>query len=166
MCKRAYSRLTMLTKLRYVGTSVEDLLIIYSLYIRSILEYCAVTYHSSLTQAQSDKIERVQKTCLRVILSDMYISYEAALEMCNLEKLSTRRERRCLNFSLNSLKHETNRKLFPRNDRNLAHNQRKKEHFQVNWARTEAYRKSAIPYCQRLLNKHFHWKLSNFLFIL
>ena len=61
LCRRAYSRLTMLTKLRYVGTSVEDLLIIYSLYIRSILEYCAVAYHSSLTQAQSDKIERVQR---------------------------------------------------------------------------------------------------------
>ena len=146
----------MLTKLKYVGTSVEDLLVIYSLYITSVLEYCAVGYHSSLTKAQSDKIERVQKTCLLEVLSDMYVSYEAALEMCNLEKLSTRRERRCLNFSLNCLKHETNKKLFLCNERNLAHNQRNKEHFQVNWARTEAYRKSAIPYCQKLLNKNFN----------
>ena len=155
LCKRAYSRLTMLTKLRYVGTSVEDLIVIYSLYIRSILEYCSVAYHSSLTQAQSDKIERVQKTCLRVILSDMYVNYEAALEMCNLEKLSTRREERCLKFALKCLKHETNQKLFPYNERNLVQNLKNKERFKVNWARTEAYRKSAIPHCQRLLNKHF-----------
>ena len=70
----------MLTKLRYVGTKIEDLVEIYILYIRSITEYCSVAYHSSLTVAQSDKIERIQKVCLRVILGDMYVSYEAALE--------------------------------------------------------------------------------------
>ena len=78
----------MITKLKYVGTSIEDLIDIYILYIRSIAEYCSVAYHSSLNQAQSDKIERIQKTCLRVILGEMYVSYEAALEMCGLQTLS------------------------------------------------------------------------------
>ena len=32
---------------------------------------------------------------------------------------------------------------------------RNRESFEVNFARTESYRKSAIPYCQRILNKHF-----------
>ena len=68
---RAFSRLSMLTKLRYVGTKIEDLVEIYILYIRSITEYCSVAYHSSLTVAQSDKLERIQKVCLRVILGDM-----------------------------------------------------------------------------------------------
>ena len=53
--KKAYARLSMLTKLRYVGVSREDLLDIYILFIRSVTEYCAVAFHSSLTQQQTQK---------------------------------------------------------------------------------------------------------------
>ena len=152
---RAFSRLSMLIKLRYVGTKIEDLVEIYILYIRSITEYCSVAYHSSLTVAQSDKLERIQKVCLRVILGDMYISYEAALEMCGLKSLSLRREKRCLNFSLKCVKHPVNNRLFPLNTRTFGQSQNTREVFEVNWARTTTYKKSAIPYCQRQLNAHF-----------
>ena len=64
-----YSRLSMLTRLKYVGVNTEDLLEVYKLFIRSIIEYCSVVYHSRLTEEQSNKIERIQKTCLRVILT-------------------------------------------------------------------------------------------------
>ena len=65
MCRKAYSRISMLTKLRYVGVSTEDLIDIYVLFIRSITEYCAVAWHSSMTVAQATDIERIQKTCMR-----------------------------------------------------------------------------------------------------
>ena len=68
ICIKAYSRLQMITKLKYVGTKTEDLLDIYILYIRSITEYCSVVFHSFLTNELSEKLERIQKTCLRVIL--------------------------------------------------------------------------------------------------
>ena len=90
MCKKAYSRLGMLTKLKYVGVPTEDLLDIYILFIRSVTEYCAVVFHSSLTLQQSEKIEKIQKTSLKVILGEMYVSYTAALEMCGLDSLSER----------------------------------------------------------------------------
>ena len=122
----------MITKLKYVGTSIEDLIDVYVLYIRSVAEYCSVAYHSSLTQAQSEKIERIQKTCLRVILGDMYVSYDAALEMCGLKKLSIRREQRCLNFSMKCVKHEKNSRLFPLNTRTFGQEQNTKEAFVVN----------------------------------
>lgn len=32
---------------------------------------------------------------------------------------------------------------------------RQRERFVVNFARTQAYQKSAIPFCQNLLNTHF-----------
>ena len=35
---------------------MEDLIDIYILFIRSITEYCAVAFHSSLTQEQSNKL--------------------------------------------------------------------------------------------------------------
>ena len=34
---------------------------------------------------QSEQIERIQKTCLKVILGEMNVSYEAALEMCGID---------------------------------------------------------------------------------
>ena len=41
-------------------------------------------------------IERVQKLCMKIILGEQYNGYESALETCGLEKLSDRRESRCL----------------------------------------------------------------------
>ena len=78
ICKKAYARLGMITKLKYVGVSRQDLLDIYLLFIRRVIEYCSVSFHSSLTQDQTDKLERIQKTCLKVILGDEYEDYESA----------------------------------------------------------------------------------------
>ena len=158
MCRKAYSRIAMLTKLKYIGTSTDDLIEIYISFIRSLTEYCAVTFHSSLTGSQTANIERIQKTCLKIILGDNFVSYPAALEMTGLDSLYTRREKRCLNFSLKALKHPVHSRLFPtnRNQNNESTNVRNREKFHVNFARTECYRKSAIPYCQRMLNEHFN----------
>ena len=157
LCMKSYSRLTMITKLKYVGVKTEDLIDIYKLFIRSCLEYCSVVYHSSLTIEQSNKLERVQKTCLKVILGDNYVSYEAALEMSGLESLFIRRTRRCLNFSLGCLKYSKTSKLFPLNQ-NQEKSVRNHEKFHVNFAKTSKYQHSAIPYCQKLLNEHFRRK--------
>ena len=144
----------MLTKLKYVGVGIEDLLEIYKLFIRSVLEYCSVAFHSSLTMEQTEKLERIQKTCLKVIIGDMYISYNIALEMCSLETLSSRRHKRCLNFSLKCLKYPQTAKLFPLRPTNET-NVRDPEVFSVNFAKTSTYKKSAIPFCQRLLNEYY-----------
>ena len=66
ICKRAYSRLSMLTKLKYVGVSREDLLDTYILLIRSVTEYCAVVFHSSLTQEESRKLEQPENMPLSI----------------------------------------------------------------------------------------------------
>merc|ERR1719319_1780863 len=76
MCKRAYSRISMLTKLKYAGVSKENLVLLYKLHIRSCLEYVVVAWHSSLSSQQESSIERCQSVCLRIILQESYISYE------------------------------------------------------------------------------------------
>ena len=159
LCKKAYARISMLTKLRYAGVSIEDLLHIYKQYIRTKLEYCSVVFHSSLTVQQSASLERCQAVCLRVILQDNYISHSAALEMTGLDLLADRRKARCLSFSLKCTKDTYNARFFPRNP-NLDHTleARKREEFKVNFCRTKQYLNSAIPYCQRLLNKHYQSK--------
>ena len=155
-CKAAYQRVSMLTKLRYAGETVENLLHIYKQFIRSKLEYCSVAFHSSLTLNQSKAIERCQAVCLRIILQESYESYESALVKTGCEKLSTRRHNRCLDFSLKCIGHKQNKRMFPTNP-NLQNGieVRQRERFIVNFARTQAYQRSAIPYCQNLLNTHF-----------
>ena len=152
---KSYSRLSMLTKLKYVGTSIEDLLEIYKLFIRSVTEYCSVAFRSSLTLEVSNKLERIQKMCLKIILEEMYIDYDSSLEMCGLDTLQNRRTSRCLKFALKCTQHSRNQKMFPLNTRTHGQALSSKELFEVNWARTERYKKSAIPFCQRLLSEHF-----------
>ena len=122
------------------------------MYISSRLEYCSVVFHSSLTKQQEAALDR----CLRVILQESYISYSLALEMCGFKTLHARRLDRCLSFSLKSIKHEQNKRIFPPNPNLDIHIEaRNREQFQVNFARTNSYRNSAVPFCQRLLNDHF-----------
>ena len=158
ICKQAYSRLSMLTRLKYVGTTIEDLVELYVLFIRSVTEYCSVVYHSRLTTEQTNKLERIQKTCLKVILGEMYVDYSSALEMTGLASLENRRLKRCLDFSLKCINHPRNMQMFPRNEVNPSYKIRNNEKFKVNFAKTSTYKKSTIPFCQRLLNQHFKKK--------
>ena len=152
--QKAYSRISLLTELKYVGTSTEDLINVYVLFIRSCLEYCSVAFHSSLTLQQSGMLERAQKVCLRVLLGDMYIDYYSALEMCSLRKLHDRREIRCTNFTQAALKHKKHREMFPvsSNYSSNTHGLRNPEKYVVNFSAGEKYRTSTIPFLQRRLN--------------
>ena len=83
-----------------MGVSIEDLIDIYILYIRSIAEYWLLVFHSSLAQEESNKIERIKKTCLKVI----NINYELP---CHIEG----KKRKTLpNFSLKCVRHTKNKR--------------------------------------------------------
>ena len=152
ICKSAYARMTMITKLKYVGTPLHDLIDIYILYIRSLLEYCSVVWHSTLTQSQSSQLEAVQKLSLNIILGDLYTDYQSALDLTGLVSLQERREERCLKLSLKCLVHPIHSDIIPLNPNTQTISARHREHFKVNKARTESYRMSAVPYMQRKLN--------------
>ena len=84
ICKKAFSRMGMLSKLKYISVPKEDLIEIYCLLLRSTAEYCSAVFAPSLTCEQERKLTNIEKTALRIILSDNYISYDAALEMTGL----------------------------------------------------------------------------------
>ena len=112
----------------------------------------SVLWHSSLTLAQEKKIENIQVTSLRVILQESFVSYPASLEMTGLQKLSDRRRDRCLVWAKRCLKNPTMKDMFPLNP-SIDYDVRARERYTVNFANTECYRDSTIPYCQRLLNE-------------
>ena len=151
-CKGAYARLSMLSKLKYTGVSTEDLLEIYRLFIRSKAEYMSALWHSGLTQEQTNKIENIQKSSLKIILQEMYIDYDIALEISGLSRLSLRRQTHCLTFAKRCLRNKQTAQMFPLNPDAL-YDLRNTDKFQVNFAHTENYKNSAVPYCQRLLNQ-------------
>ena len=115
-----------------------------------------MVFHSSLTQEDVQNLERIQKTSLKVIFGNEYESYESALQKSGLETLHARRETRCLEFAKRCIKHPVHSRLFPLNEFPLSdapsNAVRNPEKFSVNFAKTSIYKKSAIPYCQRLLN--------------
>ena len=141
ICKKAYGRISMLSKLKYAGVSIEDLLEIYCLFVRSKAEYCSVVFASSLTLDQKKKLENIEKTCLRIILQEMYIGYTEACEMLSISPISARREARMLNYAKKCVKHPTNARFFPRNPNHSVNPLiREREPFKVNFTRTETYR--------------------------
>ena len=102
-------------KIKYVGVKTEDLIELYCMHIRSLTKYCSTVFHSFLTQKLSNKIEAIQKTCLRVTIGVMYVDYNAALEMCGLKTLHKRREHRSIKFAIKCITHSTNSEMFPLN---------------------------------------------------
>ena len=57
----------------------EHLKHIYKTFIRSNLEFSSTVWHSSLSMADRQDLERVQKPAVKVILKKDYVSYEEAL---------------------------------------------------------------------------------------
>ena len=148
LIKKGYQRMLILQKLYSFKVQTSDLVHIYILYIRSILEQSCVVWHHSITDEEKSDLERVQRVACKIILQENYETYEQALEDLNLEPLSTRREILCLRFAKKCAKHEKAKELFPPNL-----DQRNRDKYMVQFARTSRLRDSAIPQLQRALNR-------------
>ena len=122
--------------------------------MRSILEQSATVWHSSLTQENSDDIERVQKSAVKIMLGNKYIGYKKSLEKLDMDTLKNTREILCLNFALKSRKCLKTKHMFPENDKLHSMELRKPERYKVDHANTERFRKSSVIYMQNLQNKH------------
>ena len=151
--KEANKRMVFLHKSSKFTCNKSDLKKIYILQIRSKLEQSAVVWHSSLTQKCKNKLERVQKSALRLILGDQFFSYKNALKVLNLQTLDERRESLCLGFAKKCLQENKFKSMFPKKPQIHNMKRRTNEKFIVKRSFTERHRKSAIPSMQRLLNK-------------
>ena len=148
---KAYTRIIMLRKLCEFKVNINDLIQIYILYIRSVVEQSCVVWGSAITEQEKLDIERIQKTSLKIIYKADYISYENALTLSKLPSLTERRAKLMLKFALKCVKNERTATMFPKSRANRT--TRNKEQYEVPYARTERYRQSAIPTMARLLNE-------------
>ena len=66
--------------------------------VRSLLEINVEIWNGRLTAKNVLDLEKIQIRCFKIILKKKYCSYNAALELFELERLSSRREALCLSF--------------------------------------------------------------------
>ena len=157
--KKANARMELVRRVAGFGAAEEDLKIIYFLFVRSLLEQSAPVWHSSLTEENSDDLERVQKSAVKIILGTKYLGYEKSLAKLDMLSLKERREQLCLSFAEKCVKKPKTQNMFPTNKKKHLMETRNPEHYMVTKANTERFKKSAIIYMQNLLNEN-HLKTS------
>ena len=150
----AYSRLWAISRLKTAKVSDDDILLFYTMKIRSVLEYAAPVFSSMLTMQQSSDIERIQKIVVKIILGQRYKEYDIACHSLSISTLESRRKQLSLRFALACLKSPQHRHLFqPR--KSLYYKLRNIQSFETPHCHTKRYARSPVPYLTSLLNEHF-----------
>ena len=152
LVKRAHKRMIMLRKLKEFRVKQKDMLLVYKLYIRSVIEQSSVVWSSSLTQEEELALERTQKVALRLIYQSDYESYENALLLADIPTVTERFRMLAVRFATKCTKSENTAHMFPLAPK-PAKDMRMIENFHVPMARKERFFKSAIPTMARALNE-------------
>ena len=140
-----------------MGASTAALLDTYIKHVRSVVEFAAVLWTSSLTQEDIGSIKRVQKCAFAVILGSNYNNYGAACAILSMEKLSIRREKLSLKYAKKSSEHQINKHWFVLNTADTITRNIPAKYKPV-LVRTRRLLKSAIPYLTQLLNTNANKK--------
>ena len=111
-----------------------------------------VVWHNSLTQDNTNDLERTQKTFCKLVLKEKYKDYENALNLLNIESLQKRREVLTLKFAKNGIKLNNLKDLLPEQENLRNIETRHQDKYKVNFANTDRLKNSSIISMQNLLN--------------
>ena len=141
--KQAYANMWIIKRLSELGVSVEDKLMTYQSRIRVYLEQNVALWHFSISKKLSHIIEKVQRTCVIIILGQLSTpDYMCNLALLDIEPLSVRRENLCVKFAKKTFQHPVHRNMFKLSSGKSAKVAKKVE---VPFARTARYDKSSVP---------------------
>ena len=126
---------------------------VYKKEIRCLLEYAVQVWNGALTKKDSNKIEKIQKIVLRLLLGEKYQSYTEACEKFGLEKLYIRRKQLCVKFCEKEFKNSTGffTKIGTQNRRRVS----KKKFVHEPKTRTQRHFTSCFSYLARTFNQQF-----------
>ena len=116
LIKKANARMQLLRKCATFTKDKSELTNIYILFIRSILEQSCVLWHSSQNKEDSDNLERIQKSAVKIILQEDSIDYLEGLFKLNLETLFQRRVSVCKKFAEDTSKHKKLKGMCPKSE--------------------------------------------------
>ena len=112
LIRKASKRYFLLLHYKRAGLPTDRLKDVYCAITRSILEYSSVVYHSQLNIGQSNKLEWVQKRCLRAIYGYDH-TYKELLLLSGLASLKDRRTIAFEKFATNISKNRKYVHWFP-----------------------------------------------------
>ena len=92
LTNKVNKRMVFLRKIHSFGASKSDMVHLWVVYCRSILEQSAVLWQGGLTAENRDNLERTQKSFVKLILRGNYTNYEESLLQLNLQTLDKRRD--------------------------------------------------------------------------
>jgi len=134
--------------LKRAGAGTGDLLGFYDAIIRPVLEHASPVWHSSLTVAQTESLESLQKRAMRII--SPHLDYSGSLVIAEADTLEGRRERLAQRFSRHNVLNETSylHYLLKSQERsqdivNRLRSSQTYEHYSVP---TEKFKRSFIPF--------------------
>ena len=104
-------------------------------------------------QRNSNKLERVQKAAVRVIMGSNHFDYKTSLKTLKMSTLKNRRKILSLKFAKKCTKNDKTKQMFPKRKEVRKQIRRKTEKYEVTHTKTKRLAVSAIPYMQKLLNE-------------
>ena len=152
LIQKVNKRMLLLKKALSFGATRPEMVHLWIIYCRSVLEQSAVVWSSSLTEENKIDLERTQKVFAKLILKNKYQDYETALLELNLQTLEQRRNELELTFAKQCIKNNKLSNLFPVNEK-AAIETRHHEKYKVSKANTNRMKNSAVVSMQNLLNK-------------
>ena len=133
------------------GFTTTELVQVYKTMLRPLAEYACPVYHSTLTDEQDERLERLQDHALRCIFGPG----QSARTLRGLAGIGTLRERReeiVNKFALKVSNDPAFEHWFPRRETVRNTRNRNTEHFLEEKARCEQLKNSPIHYFRRILN--------------
>ena len=150
LIKKVNKRMALIRSMKAFGATTEELVHMWVLMCRSVLEQSCILWHTSLTLENIEDLERTQKTFAKLVLRNNYKTYDEALIKLNLLSLPERRTRLCKNFAESGVRQNTLSDLFKKNKKSQIRNPEK---FKVDFAYTERFRRSSVIQMQSMLNE-------------
>ena len=152
LIKKVNARMQLLRSVYSFGATNEEMVHLWTVFCRSVLEQSCTVWHSSLTNENIEDLERTQKTFCKLILREKYKTYEDSMIYLNLDSLHQRRQNLCLKFAKSGIKHNNMTDLLPEESKLHKMQTRNKNKFKVNFANTGRLKDASIIHMQNLLN--------------
>ena len=144
------SRFWSLIHLRRAGFKGDQLLKLFNVFIRPVIEFCTAVYHSQLTKQHSKDLERMQKQVVRLAFGSEK-SYKSICEEFSIQSLKERREIQIEKFVKKTLANPRYKDWYPvRNPEGPG--VRERRIYVETKARTQRYYNSPIAYFRRKAN--------------
>ena len=137
--------------LKGAGVPDHDIAKVYASVVRSALEYASPIYHSLLTKAQEEELERMQRQCLKVIYG-FNTSYANALEKSELKTMKERRDEAFKTFAKKTSMNPDHVGWFPTHDER-PYKLRKEPKYIEEHATTDRLYRSPLYAMRRYLNE-------------